>query len=183
MSAFVGIKNLHYAIMTAEDTASTAPTYGTVKAGAVGMLISAEVSVESNSAKLYADNGVYDMANSLGDITVNLETAELPLSVQADLLGHTYASGVMTSNKDDAAPYVALMFEYTKANGKSRWVKLYKGKFSEPTENGHTAEENTEFQTPSISGVFAPLKNNGNWKKTADEDEGASGDNWYSSVL
>lgn len=183
MSAFVNIKNLHYAIMTTEDTPNAAPVYGEVKTGAVGKLIGAEVSAESNTATLYADGGVYEIANSMGDVNVNIETAELPLQVQADLLGHTFTDGVMVANKADVAPYVAIMFEFEKNNGKKRFVKLFKGKFTEPTESGRTKEEDVDFQTPSISGVFAPLKNDGNWKKVADEDEGGNGASWYSSVL
>jgi phi13 family phage major tail protein len=164
-SAGVNIKGFVYAIMTDEAT----ETYGTVKSAPP--LISIKVDAKSEMAKLYADGVVVESASSLGDIGVEIETQDLPLEIQADLLGHSLdaATGVMNYNSGDKAPYVAMGYQRTKANGKKRFVWLYKVKFSELAEEGKTQEDKITFQTPKISGTGVANKN-GDWKKVADED-------------
>lgn len=179
----IGVSNFHYAKQTAEDTASTAATYDTVTA--VAGTVSVEVTPSANKSTLYADNGPYETASSLGEINVSLELADLPISVQADLLGHTEDSSThqLDYKSSDVAPYVAIMFEFLLGNGKKRCVKLYKGKFAEPSENGQTKGENVEFQTSTIEASFVQLKNTGLWKSVKDFDADASTDSWYTSVL
>lgn len=174
----IGISNLHYAVQSTEETASAAAVYGTVKA--VPGTVSANITPASNRATLYADNGPYETASSLGEITVALTLADLPLEVQADLLGHTLTDGQLDYKNSDVAPYVALMFEYLLGNGKKRCVKLYKGKFAEPSDEGTTKGENVEFQTSDIEASFVTLKNNGMWKSTKDFEANADTASWYS---
>ena len=72
-------------------------------------------------------------------------------------------------NEADDAPYVAIGYEREKANGKSRFIWLYKTMFKEVDEEGKTKEDKMEFQTPKLSGTAIANKN-GDWKKVADED-------------
>lgn len=175
----IGISNLHYAKQTTEETASSAATYGTVVA--VPGTISADITPASNTAVLFADNGPYESAASLGEVNVQLTTADMPLSVLADLLGHTLdeQTGQLDFKASDTAPYVALMFEFLLGNGQKRCVKLYKGKFAEPGDNATTKGENVEFQTYDISGSFVQLKNNGMWKSVKDFAANADTSAWY----
>lgn len=179
----IGIRNFHYAKQITEETASTPATYGNVTA--VPGLVSVEVTPESNTATLYADNGPYDTAASMGKVEISINLADIDLEVQADLLGHTYTSGTKTLDKKttDTAPYVAVMFEFTLANGGARCCKLYKGKFALPTESGNTKGENVDFQTSQISASFVQLKNNAMWETVQDFDANESTDTFYSSVL
>lgn len=179
----VGVKKFFYAKQTTEDTASSAAVYGTPIA--VPGLRSVGVDVASESATIFGDDAPYDTATALGEITVSLELAELPLSVQADLLGHTYDSTnhTLVSKGDDAPPYVAIMFAGTTSDGGNRGVKLYKGKFSEPSDEYATKEENIEFQPQSIEGKFVVLKNNNEYKLQQDFDSGESMDTFFASVL
>lgn len=180
----IGISNLHYAVMSTEETSSSPASYGTVTA--VPGTVSANITPSSNKATLYADNGPYETASSLGEITLALDLADLDPTVQADLLGHTLGAqgsateGQLDYKASDVAPYCAVMFEYLLGNGKKRCVKLYKGKFSEPADEGTTKGENVEFQTSSIEATFVQLKNNGLWKSTKDFDADASTAAWYS---
>lgn len=178
----IGVKNVHYCKQTVEDTASAAATYSTTITAVPG-LVNIEVTPESNTATLYADNGPYETASSMGAINVSIELADLPLEVQADLLGHTYDSQTKTLTKKttDVAPYVCLMFEFTLANGDNRCVKLYKGKFALPTESGQTKGENVDFQTSSITASFVQLKNNSAWELVQDITGDTS--SFYASVL
>ena len=187
--AKIGISKLHYAVMDSshEDTPTANPQYGTIKAPNCG-IVSAEVTTDSNKVSLYADNMVWESEVSMGDINLSLDLADLPLEVQADLLGHTYDSSAKTLIKksSDAAPYVAVAFEFLMAGGKKLAVWLYKGKFSEPNMNGQTKGENTEYQTNETSAIFAALKgggdNTGRWLYAKEFNANESTDSFYDAI-
>jgi phi13 family phage major tail protein len=166
-SAPVGVENLVYALLTDENI----PTYDTVKS--MAPLITVKVSPKINSESLYADNRKVEIVSSLGDIDVEIEQQDLPLEVQADILGHSLdeVKGVLTYHSNDIAPYLALGFKIKKANGKYRYVWLLKGKFEEYSEEANTTEDKAKFTTPKLKAAFMP-RNDGDWKYTADEDSG-----------
>jgi phi13 family phage major tail protein len=167
-SAPVGVENLVYALLTDENI----PTYDTVKS--MAPLINIKVSPKINSESLYADNRKVEIVSSLGDIDVEIEQQDLPLEVQADILGHVLdeAKGVLAYHTNDIAPYLAIGFKIKKANGKYRYVWLLKGKFEEYSEEANTTEDKAKFTTPKLKAAFMP-RPDGNWKYTADEDSGA----------
>ena len=177
-SAPIGVENLVYAILTDETTLTySSPTL-------ISPAINVKINPKSNSDTLYADNRAVETVTSLGEIDVEIETQDLPLEVQAALLGHTLdsTSKVMCSNVQDSAPYAAVGFKIKKANGKYRYVWLLKGKFSEPEEEHSSQEDKTKFQTPKIKGTFL-TRTDGKWKYTADEDSGFTGGAaWFNSV-
>ncbi|WP_196007902.1 major tail protein [Clostridium tyrobutyricum] len=177
-SAPIGVENLVYAILTDETTS----VYGTP--ALISPAINVKINPKSNSDTLYADNKAVETATSLGEIDVEIETQDLPLEVQAELLGHKIDSvtKVMCSDVQDSAPYVAVGFKIKKANAKYRYVWLLKGKFSEPEEEHSSQEDKTKFQTPKIKGTFV-TRTDGKWKYTADEDSGFTGGTaWFGSV-
>lgn len=183
----IGISNFHYAKQTAEETASADATYDTTTA--VPGLVSIEVSTEATQNVLYADNGPYESSSAMGAINVTIDLADLPMSVQADLLGHTYDSTNKTLVKktSDTAPYVAILFEFLMGNGSKRCVKLYKGRFAEPTQSGQTKGENVEFQTNQITASFVALKgkanNAGKWEFDQDYASTDSTDGFYTASI
>ncbi|KZL93974.1 major tail protein [Clostridium magnum] len=177
-SAPVGVENLVYAVLSDE----VAPTYGTP--ALISPAINVKINPKSNSDTLYADNRAVETVSSMGEVDVEIETQDLPLEVQAVLLGHTLdtTTKVMSYEADDIAPYVAIGFKVKKANGKYRYVWLLKGKFSEPEEEHSTQEDKTKFQTPKLKGTFL-TRADGKWKYTADEDSGFTGGaTWFTKV-
>lgn len=166
-STSIGVENLVFAKLLDE----VAPSYGTVTN--ISPLINIKLSPKVNSDTLYADNQAVETVSSLGQIDVEVETQDLPLEVQKDLLSHTLdaTKGVMTYSVEDIAPYVALGFKIKKANGKYRYVWLLKGKFEEISDEAATQEDKAKFSTPKMKGTFMP-RSDGNWKYTADEDSG-----------
>ncbi|WP_147564955.1 major tail protein [Clostridium tyrobutyricum] len=177
-SAPIGVENLVYAVLTDESTV----TYGTP--ALISPAINVKINPKSNSDTLYADNRAVETVSSMGEVDVEIETQDLPLEVQAILLGHTLdaTSKVMSYEADDIAPYVAIGFKVKKANGKYRYVWLLKGKFSEPEEEHSTQEDKAKFQTPKLKGTFL-TRADGKWKYTADEDSGFTGGaTWFTKV-
>jgi phi13 family phage major tail protein len=174
-SAPIGVENLVYAKMTSEGV------YGTVTTIAPAIKIG--LKVKTNTATLYGDNAAQETATAIGEISVDLETTNLPLAVQADMLGHTFDSalGVITHNCNDVAPYVAVGFKAKKANGKYRYVWLLKGRFEEVSEDYETTEDKPKFKSPKIGGTFV-TRADGNYKFTADEEEGTVTSTFLSAV-
>lgn len=177
----IGLRDLHYALVLADTSEGT--TYGAPKkiAGAITMKITPNTSTD----KHYSDDALSEIATGLGDIAVEFGADDLPLPVQADLLGHTLGEdGVLIENKDDVAPYVAIGFRSIKSNKKFRYIWLYKGKFEIPEEDYETKKESTEFKTPTIKGTFMPRESDGAWQAKGDEDETGftAGATWFNSV-
>lgn len=164
-SAITGITKIVYAIMTDE----TLETYGAVKEAPP--LMNIKVAPKIDTAKLYANNKTVETATSVGDIAIDFEVQDMPLEVQADFFGHSLdsANGRLKYNSADKAPFLALGYQRTKANGKNRYVWLYKVKFQDIDEETKTTEDKITFQTPKVVGI-AVVNKNGDWKDIADDD-------------
>ena len=174
--ALIGLKNLHYATISG-DSATT--TYGTPKK--IGNAVSVDINPTIQKASLYGDDMAVATATGLGEITVALETTDIPLADQAILLGATYdstTSSVITKSTD-VAPYVGIAFESEKHYGGIRCVKLFKGKFAPTQETINTKGENIEYQVPKIAGTFVARQSDGAWKQIKDFAAGASTAAWY----
>ena len=168
-SATTGINKLVYAVMLDEPL----ETYDAVKEAPP--VININIDPKVDVATLYANNKPVETDSAVGDIAVDFETQDMPLEVQSDILGHALdpVTGTLTYNIADKAPYVALGYERTKGNGKSRYVWLYKVKFQEIKEEVKTKEGKVTFQTPKVAGL-AIANNNGDWKKVGDQDSGTN---------
>ena len=162
--AKVGLSDFYYATVTSDTVSGTA--YGTpVKVPGV---VSADIKVASDIATLFADDGPYEVANALGEITVELELADLGLDVAAALLGHSVTAGVMTSEAGDTSPYVAIGFLGKGSNSQILPVWLLKGQFSEPDDIYKTKEDKVSFQTSKITGKFVARVYDNKYKMKAD---------------
>ena len=162
----IGVKNLHYALVTTDDDTTLA--YGDPVA--LSGVVSVNVKPNSSSETIFADDGPFETAATTGNISVELQVASLTIEEQAVLLGHTIAAGVMKQNSSDNAPYVAIGFESIKSNGSKRFVWLTKGKFAEPEDAYETKGDSIKFQPQTITGSFVAREHDGNWKITGDED-------------
>lgn len=176
--ALVGLKDL-YAAKFNEDG-----TYETPRKLAPAM--SASITPNTTSATLYGDDHAVEVAEGLADVSVEIGVTELTDEDYAFLLGKEInEDGVIEDSADDVAPYVALGFRSQKSNGAYRYVWLYKGKFSLPTDSHQTKGENIEFQTPTITGKFMP-RDDGKWRARVDSDSAGVNqdviDNWFNSV-
>lgn len=194
MGVRIGCDHLVYALMTTEDSATQAPTYGPVKS-AIGVM-SLNINPNGSQETLFADDGPMETASTLGKIEVEIQKAQLTTENKADLLGHTVDSrGALVYSDNDVAPWVAIGFRTLKSNGNYRYVWMYKGKFTEPEDNNETKGDSINFQNDTISGQFAKLnkeytvggKVKKPWKYELDQDyEGADPSmfsTWFDEVL
>lgn len=179
MPVKIGMKDLYYAKLTKDDATGVTYEAPTLITGA----ISAKISPKSDTQTLYADDGAFETASQLSEISVELELADLPLTVQAALLGHTVSNGVLEAKSTDQAPYVAIGWRSLKSNGKYRYYWLLKGKFEIPDDESQTKEDKANFQTAKIKGTFVCRIYDGKWKLVGDEDEsGFSATGWFSDT-
>ena len=179
--AQIGLRDLHFALNTLDD--ETSATYDTPEK--IGPAITATVTHNNSTTDLYAEDGVFDTADAKGPMEVSFSTADLPLAVQATLLGATInAEGELVESKDDKAPDVALLFRSLKHDGTYRYVKLLKGKFRKTEETYNTKGESVEYTNESLTGRFVPRVFDGQTKRTADDgqNEFAGGSAWFDNV-
>ena len=181
--ATVGLKNLYYAKCTADSSSGVTYDTPTKIAGAVQVDINPTV----NFTTLYGDDAPFASESSMSEISVTIETADLPIADHAALLGHTVdpTTKQLIAKSSDVAPYVALMFEANKHNNKTRYVKLLKGKFAASQETMQTRGESVEYTTPKLEGRFVAREYDGEWKRVADSDNTESSSviaSWYNSV-
>lgn len=163
--AKIGLNNLKFGVLS--EVGETV-TYGAMQS--LGKAVSANVSITSNSAVLYADDAIAESDNTFSAGTISLTVDDDGDTVFAPLLGHEVDSdsGVMIRNKNDVAPYVGVGRIINKMKNGARLFKvefLSKVKFSEPSQESNTHGETTEFGTPQIEGTIATLES-GEWSKT-----------------
>jgi phi13 family phage major tail protein len=165
----IGLKDVHYALLTTDDV-ETGVTYEE-PAPIIGA-ITANINPNASMETLFADDGPMETAASLGQIELELNVADLPLSVQAALLGHEAPTvGEIMRKAGDVPPWLALGFRSLKSNGKYRYVWLLKGKFMVPEQSHETKGDTITFQTPTINGSFVKRDFDDAYQLLGDEDE------------
>lgn len=166
--AITGLEKLYYAKITVDS--SDVLTFGTpVYLPGVKEI---GITPATNTDKLYAENILWEQITTLDSVAVSIQLADLTNAESAALLGQTVAAeGGVFASEDDIAPYIALLIKANKANGKAKYIALYKGKMELPADTAKGKEGKTEFQTPSMAGTFQTLKNNGMWKYVVDTDD------------
>lgn len=180
--ATIGLRDVHVALLTKDD--STGATYDTPEK-VVGA-ISANVNPNPSSATLFADDGPYDSASTLGEIELELNMADIPPAMQAKLLGHTFANGILVRKSSDVPPWVAVAYRSLKSNGSYRYTWLYKGKFAEAEQENQTKGDSIEWKTPTITGSFVRRDFDDAWQIEAESDDteaAASVAAWFTQVI
>jgi phi13 family phage major tail protein len=167
--AKIGLKYPVYSPATEEGSSIS---YGT---GAVlAKAISANISIENNDVKLYADDAVAESDNSFasGTITIGIDdlydTAKVALLdyIEGDVVDPV--AGAKELSVGTASPaYVGFGF-YGKVirNKVPYWraIWLKKVQFAEPSDELATKGESVEFGTPELEGTIM-LAADGKWKE------------------
>lgn len=188
-SVAIGLTNLVYALVV-EDVPPTKPGAGDGKTtyGATTRVlgaITANFSPNASNDTLFADDGPYDTASTLGAMSLELNVADIPSEQRAELLGAQYVNGVLVHTSEDIPPYVAVGMSVKKSNGADRLIWYLKGKFSPPDDNNQTKADSINWNTPTITGNFLKRDSDNQWRVSCDtDDENVSKDvkdNWFNS--
>lgn len=179
----VGLRNLYYALLTADAVGNItyAPPVRIVGA------IQASITPNASSDTLFADDGPMEVASVLGKIDMEANASDFPAAAQVALLGHSMVAGVLTRKAGDVAPWVAIGFQAPKSNGADRFVWLAKGKFMVPDMKHETKNDKVNFQTPTLKGSFTRRDGDDVWIKQVDTDDAdymaSTGTNWFLDVM
>lgn len=167
----IGLTRLTFAKMLTDDVTSGTATYDTPER--ILGAITATFSPNASNDTLFADDGPYDTASSLGAMTLELNVADLPAEQRATLLGHTYDTtrGILISKADDTPPWVAVGMSVKKSNGSDRYIWYLKGKFAAPDDNNQTKADSINWNTPTITGNFVKRDCDGQWRVSCDTDD------------
>lgn len=168
--AKIGLKYPVYALAT-ETASAISYASGAVLAKA----ISANISIETNDVKLYADDAVCESDHSFSSGTVTIEIDDLKNAAQVALLGYTEGSVYdasagtkeLKAGGNDSPAHVGFGFYGKKVVNKvPKWraIWLKKVQFSEPADELATKGETVEFGTTTLEGTIM-VAADGYWKE------------------
>lgn len=176
----LGLKDLYYAVCTEEEEG--VETYAAPKKLAEAM--SADLSVKTATADLYADDALSESAKEFTNGTLKLGIKDLTPETIAKVLGQTVDQNkVVWAGGDDEPPFLAIGFRAAKTGGKYRYIWLLKCKFEVPGEKYETKGESIKFNTPEITANFYKRKKDGKWKADfvgLEKDKAAT--TWFTTV-
>jgi len=150
--AQIGLKNLFAAEITedADGNESYGSPFRLAKA------ISADLSVNSSTATLYADDGADVVITEFVDASLTLGVNDISNANAAHLLGaNVDANGVLVSASEDQAKAFAIGFQSKSARGGDIFVWFYRVKFAIPNQSLQTKGDSISFATPSIVGTVS----------------------------
>lgn len=145
-----------------QETEGQKITYG--KAVVLGRAISAEIEVRRSEATLYADDAAAEHDNGITGGSITFGVSEINKDAETAVLGRhkeTVSDGHKTIDvyvdTDAGAPYGGFgYYRVMQVRGvlhiDAYWI--YKTQLGAANESAQTRGENTEWQTPSVSGVF-----------------------------
>ena len=170
VSSTVGLKNMVLAPLSVDTEATI--TYGALQlvAGAIEATITPE---NSDPEVQYADDIEFDVLYPDPELSFKTKMADIPLQIQEAIFGNRIDDkGVLVRASVDKPPYFAVGFKSEKANGKFRYVWLYKVRAKPVTENYATKEGGTiNRQNGEVEWTAIKRTKDGRYQAIADEGE------------
>ncbi len=176
--ARIGLKNFRYSLLDNNEEV--------IEPKSLGKAIDCKVSLELNSAELYADDALAESDYTFNKGTVTITVDDDDDTVLAPLLGHNISEkGEIVRKDTDVAPYIAFGRILTKVvNGTYKYKVefLSKVKFKDTMPDEATKGESVEFTTVSIEGSVM-RKSNGEWSKSKTFTTYAEASEYLDSLL
>jgi len=180
-----GLDKFYYAKLTdGTDTATAAASYEVPTAieGAVSVSYNPNGAIET----FYADNGPFEVEETIGDQDFEVSVADVSQEILADLLGQTITGGVVEELSTDRSPYVAFGFRAERSGGGYSYMWLYKGKFAKAGTDIETRGNTINFQPLKLTAKFVARtydsKYRAHTRTDATDYSTATGTAWFSSV-
>lgn len=178
----IGLDRFYYALLNSDTTASVSYQTPVALKGA----LTVAYNPNSEVATLFADDGPYDTAETIGEIELEVGIADINQEDYAAIMGHTVAGGVMNELATDQPVDVAFGFRAKRSNGGYSYFWFLKGKFSKPSMDHETKGDAIAWQTPTMNGKFAAREYDGRYKSSTRDDAtdytAAVGTAWFTSV-
>lgn len=178
----IGLDKFHYAILNSDTTAAVSYQTPVALKGA----LTVAYNPNSEVATLFADDGPYDTAETIGEVELEVGIADISQEDYAALMGHTITGGVLNELATDQPVDVAFGFRAKRSNSGYSYYWFLKGKFSKPSMDHETKGDSISWQTPTMNGKFVARIYDGRYRSTTRDDANdytaAIGTNWFSSV-
>lgn len=149
--ALIGLDKFHYAPLIEDSPAGIEYGAQTEFPNTIEMT----VAVNGEVVSLYADNKPAIVHSSIGNVELTLTKTVIPNEVLGEWLGSPMDGGTRHMTSAQGSPYFGVSWRQVYSDGKYSYIKLYKGKFTEPDKSATTKEETVDFQTAEISAQFA----------------------------
>ncbi len=150
---FYGVLDIYYAVMKTPDGPKVKPTYDPYEV--LGKTIEVTITPNYKEGKVFASNVATRNEKRVDSYTVSINLDKVPYAVREEILGRMKDSnGVQIIKGNQIAPYVAIAFALTLDDGSKELWTLYKGKFSEMSQTGHTDSDSMTYQHPTIEATF-----------------------------
>lgn len=170
VSSTVGLKNVVLAPLLTDTEEAT--TYGELQR--VAGAIEASITPENADPDIqYFDDVEGDVLYPDPELSFKTKLADLPLIIQEMIYNNKIDdNGVLIRTANDKPGYFAVGFMSEKANGKFRYVWLYKVRAKPVTENYQTKEGATiTRQTGEVEWTAIKRTSDGRYQAVADEGE------------
>ncbi len=171
VSSTIGLKNMVLASLTVDN--ETTCTYGELQL--VAGAIEASITPENNDPDIqYADDIEFAVLYPDPELSFKTKMADIPLTIQELIFGNRVDdNGVLVRKAGDTPGYFAIGFKSEKANGKFRYIWLYKVRAKPLTETYQTKEGTSiTRQTGEVEWTAIKRTKDGLYQAIADEDEG-----------
>jgi len=178
----IGLSNFYYSLLNSDTTAGVSYQTPVALKGAI------TVSYNPNSevSTLFADDGPYDTAETIGEIELTVGIADISQEDYAILMGHTITGGVVNQLSTDQPPDVAFGFKAKRSNSGYSYYWFLKGKFAKPSMDHETKGSSISWQTPELNGKFVARIYDSAFLSTtrddADDYTAAIGTAWFTTV-
>lgn len=185
VASTIGLKNLVIAPVLTDTEEST--TYDALQK--VAGAIEASITPSNTDPDVqYYDDVEGDVLYPDPELTFRTRLADIPLTIQEMIFGNQIDdNGVLIRTATDKPGYFAVGFKSEKANGKFRFVWLFKVRAKPVTENYATKEGSTiTRQTGEVEWTAVKRISDGRYQAIADEGENgftaAMGETFLASV-
>ncbi len=153
-----------YALVTKDD--STGFTCGAVKK--FGDPMTVVFTPVYASGIMYGGGVKTEDTTKMTGAQVKMEVNKILIETRADILGNTYASGILKENKNDQPKEFAFGYEIEQSNGKKEYVWLFKCKAKPFAESVEQTTDNMKFASDTIDIAVMPRTFDGDIRHKAD---------------
>lgn len=174
-----GLKNVHYALLTAGEAGEVTFATPVPIPGAVNLSMEAQ----GETSTFYADDMAYYVTAANDGYSGDLEIAVLPDSYRKDVLGEKEdeTDNILVENVTAEPKPHALLFEFAGDQKAVRHV-LYNCAATRPGLTGSTTNKSKDPTTEKITLTASPLANGNIRAKTTPDTPDEKYSNWYKAV-